>query len=313
MCDNNHSRVDEVVLHGFQFLYNFNAIFFSIILLIFIVILTGNILIITLISVSTLLRHPMFYFLKHLSVVDVLFTSHIVPVLLHVTLWGQGRLCISGCILQYFVHSFLAFIQSILLTVMAYDRYVAICDPLHYSTIMTFRTCFYLICFSWVFSCILISSEIIFISQLHFCYSNQIDNFFCDIGQILQMSSSDTSIIVWLDFVICFLTIFFPFMFVFGSYVCIFFTVFKMSSVSVGKKALSTCSSHLLIVCIYYGTLIAIYAVPVRDNRHNENKFKSLIYTVLTPLLNPIIYSLRNQEIVEALKKYIGLHILAKY
>ncbi|XP_073462175.1 olfactory receptor 10A7-like [Aquarana catesbeiana] len=310
MCEDNNTRVTEVVLHGFQNLSNYNIVFFCVLLLIFLVILVGNILIITLISIIPL-RHPMYFFLKHLSIVDVLFTSNIVPALLHVILWGQSHLSITGCIFQYYVHSFLAFIQSFLLTVMAYDRYVAICDPLHYSTLITTKTCYYLVCSSWILSYILISSEIIFLYQLQFCKTNYIDHFFCDIAPILQISSSDTFIIIWIDFVICFLTIFFPFVLVIGSYTCIFINILKMSSV-VRKKAFSTCSSHLLIVCLYYGTLTAIYAVPSGDNSHNENKFKSLIYTVLTPFINPIIYSLRNQEIIEDLEKLISQHIWAR-
>ncbi|XP_018421038.1 PREDICTED: olfactory receptor 10A7-like [Nanorana parkeri] len=312
MCEANNTRVSEVVLHGFQNLNKYNIVFFCVVLLIYIVILVGNLLIITLISVSYHLKHPMYFFLKHLSVVDVLFTSNIVPALLHVILWGLSHLSITACIFQYYVHSFLAFIQSFLLTVMAYDRYVAICDPLHYFALMTTKTCNYLVCFSWIFSYILISCETIFLYQLQYCNSNYIDHFFCDIAPILQIATSDTFIIVWIDFVICCLTIFFPFLFVIGSYTCIFVNILKMSSVIVRKKAFSTCSSHLLIVCLYYGTLIAIYAMPSGDNSHNENKFKSLIYIVLTPFINPIIYSLRNKEIMEGLKKLIGQHVWAK-
>ncbi|XP_075043533.1 olfactory receptor 10A7-like [Mixophyes fleayi] len=312
MCEDNYTTVTAVFLHGFQNFQNYNILFFIFFLLIYIVILIGNSLIIVLISVSQHLRHPMYFFLKHLSIADVMFTSNIVPALLHVILWGRGRLSIAGCIFQYYVHSFLAFIQSFLLTVMSYDRYLAICDPLHYSSLMTIRNCLHLICFSWMFSYIIITSEIMFMYQLQFCDTSDIDHFFCDIAQILEISSSDTTIIVWEDLVICFLTIFFPFLFVIASYICIFVTILKMTSLTGRKKVFSTCSSHLLIVIIYYGSLIAIYVVPSGDNSHNENKFKSLIYTVLTPFINPIVYSLRNQEIMEVLKKLIAMYVLTK-
>ncbi|XP_073515507.1 olfactory receptor 1M1-like [Phyllobates terribilis] len=309
MCEDNHTIVNDVVLHGFENLYdyNFNILLFSFFFLIFMIILVGNLLIIVLVSVSQHLRHPMYFFLKNLSIADVLFTSNILPALLHVVLWGSGHLSITGCILQYYLHSFLAFTQSILLTIMSYDRYLAICHPLHYAAIMNLRNCLYLVCFSWIFSYFLISSEIIFMFQLQFCDSDDIDNFFCDIAQILEISSSDYSTIIWVDFVICLLTIFFPFVFVVVSYVCIFITILKISSAIGRKKAFSTCSSHLAIVSIYYGTLIAIYMVP--SGASSQSKFKSLIYTVLTPFINPIIYSLRNKEILESLKKLINKHM----
>ncbi|KAM3920295.1 olfactory receptor 1M1-like [Leptodactylus fuscus] len=311
MCENNSITVNYVFLHGFKnlFKYNYNILFFFCFLLIFIIILFGNLLLIVLISISQHLKHPMYFFLKNLAIADVAFTSNILPALLHVILWGSGHLSIAGCILQYYVHSFLGFTQSFLLTVMSYDRYLAICYPLHYAYIMNFRNCLYLVCFSWIFSFLLISSEIILLFQLQFCDSSDIDHFFCDIAQILKISSSDISIIIWEDFVICLLTIFFPFLFVAVSYICIFVTIFKISSISGRKKAFSTCSSHLVIVCIYYGTLIAIYMVPSVENLQNQDKFKALIYTVLTPFINPIVYSWRNQEILEILKKFINMHI----
>ncbi|XP_056384166.1 olfactory receptor 10A7-like [Hyla sarda] len=195
---------------------------------------------------------------------------------------------------------------------MSYDRYLAICYPLHYASIMNATNCLYLVIFSWVFSYILISSEIISIFQMRFCGSGDIDHFFCDIAQIFEMSSSDNTILIWNDFVIALLTIFFPFLFVVVSYICIFVTILKISSITGRKKSFSTCSAHLLVVCVYYGTLMAIYMVPSGENSQNQNKFKSLIYTVLTPLINPIVYSLRNQEILGSLKKLIKKHIQAE-
>ncbi|XP_040264866.1 olfactory receptor 10C1-like [Bufo bufo] len=313
MCEDNYTAVNHVILHGFKNLYDYkyNIFLFLVLLVIFIVILVGNLLVIVLVSVCQHLKHPMYFFLKNLAISDILFTSNILPALLHIILWGSDHLSITGCILQYYLHSFLAFTQSFLLTIMSYDRYMAICHPLRYASFMNTRNCLCLVCFSWIFSYILISSEIIFIFQLQFCHSSDIDNFFCDIAQILEISSSDNSIIIWEDLVICFLTIFFPFLFVVVSYICIFVTILNISSVTGRKKAFATCSSHLVIVSIYYGTLITIYMVPARDNSRNQIKFKSLIYTVLTPFINPIVYSLRNQEILESLKLVIK-HVRAE-
>ncbi|XP_069823935.1 olfactory receptor 1J1-like [Dendropsophus ebraccatus] len=195
---------------------------------------------------------------------------------------------------------------------MAYDRYLAICYPLHYVTIINSKNCLYLVSFSWIFSFILMSSELIVIVQMEFCGSSVIDHYFCDIAEILQISTSYNTILMWDDFIVSLLSVFFPFLLIVASYNCIFFTILKISSMSGRKKAFSTCSSHLLVVCVYYGTLNSIYIVPSRDNSQNDNKFKSLIYIVLPPLINPIVYSLRNQDMLESIKKLMYKHVRAE-
>ncbi|XP_069823932.1 olfactory receptor 2K2-like [Dendropsophus ebraccatus] len=195
---------------------------------------------------------------------------------------------------------------------MCYDRYLAICYALRYAAIINSKNSLYLVSFSWIFSCFLMSSELIIIFQMEFCGSNVIDHYFCDITEILKISTSYNTILLWEDFVVSLLSVYLSFLLIVASYICIFFTILKISSMSGRKKAFSTCSSHLLVVCVYYGTLIAIYMVPSGDNAQNDNKFKSLIYTVLTPLINPIVYSLRNREILESIKTLMYKYVRAE-
>ncbi|XP_071972677.1 olfactory receptor 1S1-like [Engystomops pustulosus] len=306
MCQNNQTKVSEFILLGFYSFQDFKILPFLLFLFIYIVILCENLLIVLLISVSHYLKHPMYIFLQNLAVADILSTSNAVIPLLHVILKKTGRIHVSNCIFQYYILCFSGFAQSFLLTVMSFDRYLAICYPLHYATIINSRNSIQLVCSSWLVAFILITSEIILIYRLQFCNSNVIDHFFCDIAPILQLSTSDTTLVSWYDFVLSLFLIFVPFILVIISYICIIITILKMSSVIGRKKAFSTCSSHLTVVCTYYGTLIAIYLVPSSKNVLDENKFRTLMYTVITPLLNPIIYSLKNQEIIGSMKKLLN-------
>ncbi|XP_073514010.1 olfactory receptor 1S1-like [Phyllobates terribilis] len=303
MCQNNQTKVTEFILLGFYSFYDFEILFFLLFLFVYIVILSENLLIVALISVSQSLKHPMYLFLKNLSVVDILSTSNAVIPLLQVILKKTGRIHVSHCIFQYYILCFSGFVQSFLLTAMSFDRFLAICHPLRYSTIMNAENCLRLVCSSWLVAFLLITSEMILLYQLQFCQSNVIDHFFCDIAPVLELSTSDATLVSWYDFALSLSFIFVPFLLVLVSYICIIVTILKISSVIGRKKAFSTCSSHLAVVCTYYGTLIAIYLVPSSHRLLDENKFRTLMYTVITPLVNPVIYSLKNQEIIGAMKK----------
>ncbi|XP_053575514.1 olfactory receptor 490-like [Bombina bombina] len=298
MCGSNQTQIIEVLLLGFLDLYHFKALIFIVLLLMYILIISGNFLIIFLITVSEQLNIPMFFFIKHLAIGDVLLTTTIIPKMLEIILKDKVKLSIINCIIQLYIFGVSGFVQCFLLAVMSYDRYLAICNPLHYSSIMVAKLCLQLVTASWLLVCILISSGITLVSQLQFCGQNSINHFFCDFIPLLELSSSDTSILKTLDFVSSCFMMFFPFVYIIITYVYIFFTILNISSTTGRKKAFSTCSSHLTIVCAYYGTLIAVYMVP---SDGNVNKFRSLLYIVITPLMNPLIYSLRNIEIRGAL------------
>ncbi|XP_073434719.1 olfactory receptor 1S1-like [Dendrobates tinctorius] len=303
MCQNNQTKVTEFILLGFFSFYDFKILSFLLFLFVYVVILSENLLIVVLISVSQSLKHPMYLFLKNLSVADILSTSNAVISLLEVILKTTRRIPVWHCIFQYYIHCSSGFVQSFLLTVMSFDRYLAICHPLRYATVMNVENCLRLVCSSWLVAFLLMTGEMILLHQLQFCEFNVIDHFFCDIAPILELSTSDTTVVTWYDFALSLSFIFLPFVLVLASYICIIITILKISSVIGRKKAFSTCSSHLAVVCTYYGTLVAIYLVPSSQSLLDENKFRTLMYTVIIPLVNPVIYSLKNQEIIGAMKK----------
>ncbi|KAM4749380.1 olfactory receptor 10A3-like [Rhinophrynus dorsalis] len=215
---------------------------------------------------------------------------------------------VYGCITQYFVYSLSTCIECLLLTVMAFDRYLAICNPLRYSSIMNFRICNNLVLCSWLSGFIFMISLTVTVFSLQFCGSNIIDHIFCDLAPILQIASSDTSIVETEALFVTISLALFPFLIIIISYSCIFFTILRIPSVTGRQKAFSTCSSHLTSVNTYFGTLLTIYLTPSHGHSSNGNKILSLLYIIGTPLFNPIIYSLRNQEMKTCLETYIFFH-----
>ncbi|XP_073479853.1 olfactory receptor 10A7-like [Aquarana catesbeiana] len=305
MCGINQTQVTQIRLLGFRGLAKFKTLLFIVFLLTYLIILGGNLLIIILVTIVNHLKIPMFFFLKHLAIADVLLTTSVVPIMLDIIVIEEGRLSFVGCITQLYVFGIFGFVQCFLIAVMSYDRYLAVCKPLHYASLMNPRVCLQLVLGSWFLVTLITSYEIMVLVQLKFCGNNYIDNFFCDFGPIVELSTSDTSSLMLQDFVNSILMIFCPFTFIIITYMYIFFIILKISSAHGQRKALSTCSSHLATVCVYYGTLITVYMVPGDDSTVSINKYRSLLYTVVTPLMNPIIYSLRNQEIKKALLKCV--------
>ncbi|KAM5171518.1 olfactory receptor 5P81-like [Mantella aurantiaca] len=193
--------------------------------------------------------------------------------------------------------------QIFLLAIISYDRCLAICNPMRYHSFMKPHICVNMIVGSYLLA-FFVSSELILVCQFQFCDGNNIDHFFCDFGPLIELSTSDISSLLIIDFSMCIFSILLPFLFILITYVLIIFTIMNISSASGRWKAFSTCSSHLVTVCSYYGTLITVYVVPSNENSINANKFKSLLYIVMTPMVNPIIYSLRNQEIKKTLQNF---------
>ncbi|KAM3926768.1 olfactory receptor 5P81-like [Leptodactylus fuscus] len=306
MCEENQTQVTQIRLLGFRGLHKYKPLLFIVFLLTYIFILAGNLLIILLVTTIDHLKTPMFYFLKHLSTADVLITSCVVPVMLDMIFVEEGVLPFWGCMIQLYFYSIWGFVQCFLIAVMSYDRYLAICHPLRYSSLMDPDLCLRLVVGSWILVIVLISNEFIVLIQFNFCGLNYIDQFFCDFGPIVELATSDISILMLIDFVYSMFGIFLPFAFIIVTYFCIFFTILKISSALGKRKAFSTCSSHLTTVCAYYGTLIAVCIARSDDSSSIVNKYRSLLYIVVTPLINPIIYSLRNNEIKKAMEKIIS-------
>ncbi|XP_077137173.1 olfactory receptor 5G29-like [Ranitomeya variabilis] len=309
MSANNQTVVVEFLLLGFQNLHAFKFLLFSLLLLVYVASLGGNLLIITLVLLSNLLRSPMYIFLSQLSFCDTVFATNILPNMLRVILQEGSRLSVAGCITQYHVFGFSATTESFLLTVMSYDRYVAICNPLRYAAMMNSSLQVLLVSSSWFLSLVISLTSLFLICRLQFCGPNVIDHFFCDVAPLLELSCSDTAIIKIEIYVCSIPVVLFPFLFILGSYISIFMSIVRISTTSGRQKAFSTCSSHLTVVSLYYGTLFAVYVVPTSVSSLNLNKILSLLYTVVTPMFNPIIYSLRNQEIKSTLEGHVfGRH-----
>ncbi|XP_075434058.1 olfactory receptor 11A1-like [Ascaphus truei] len=303
MFQENQTTVTEFLLLGFPSLQTFNVALFTLFLVIYIMTLAANLLIIILVSNSQSLKSPMYFFLCHLSLSDMLLTTNIAPNMLHVVLNGGGTIYVTGCITQFYFHGVSATVETLLLTVMSFDRYLAICNPLRYTAIMDIRLCLHLVTWTWLIAFLLMIFIVIPMCQLQFCGPHIIDHYFCDFYPILELSCSDISILKLEDFVLAIPVVLFPFVFITSTYVSISLTILRIPSTTGRQKAFSTCSSHLAVVGTFYGTLIAIYITPSGGQSFNVNKVLSLLYTVGTPLFNPIIYCLRNQEIKLALRK----------
>ncbi|XP_077118633.1 olfactory receptor 5G3-like [Ranitomeya variabilis] len=302
MCDVNQTEVTEFLLLGFTGLYKYKFLLFILFFFSYLIILGGNLLIIVLVSTNHNLNTPMFYFLKHLAVADILSTTTIVPMMLNIILYDMKEVPVRICIFHLHMVSIFGFSPIILLTIMSYDRYLAICSPMRYNSIMQPHVCFKMVLGSWIFNFVL-SFEIIFVWQLEFCGSNVIDHFFCDFRILLELTTSDTNMFTLVDFVISIIGGVIPFALILISYLSIFFIIMTLSSSSGLSKAFSTCGSHLITVCIYYGTLFMIFIPTSNDRSLSANKFLSLLYIVVSPMMNPIIYSLRNQEIRRTLQQ----------
>ncbi|KAG8573939.1 hypothetical protein GDO81_008951 [Engystomops pustulosus] len=287
MNEKNQTKVYEIFLLGFKDLHNIKIPLFILLLLTYCVTICGNVLIIVLVSYSKTLQSPMYFFLTQLSISDIMLTTDIVPTTLTNIFAGKLILSFSGCITRFYIFGCSESTECLILAVMAYDRYLAICHPLHYATIMDFDLFLKMSIISWIFGALIVIITILALFGLEFCGPNIIDHFF------LEME------VFFLDIFVLIL----PFIMTVTSYGWIIKTILGLSSNLQRRKAFSTCSSHLTVVCIFYGTLIAIYMISTRGVSLTINKVASLLYTVVTPMLNPIIYSLRNKDIKETIRK----------
>ncbi|OCT90814.1 hypothetical protein XELAEV_18019431mg [Xenopus laevis] len=302
---NNHSMVTEIFLLGFQHLNGFKILIFSFLLLIHILTIYGNVLVIVLVTISQDLHSPMFFFLQQLSLSDLLQSMLIVPILLRTVINEGAKISLIGCITQLYIFAVTEGLQCLLLTVMSYDRYLAICNPLRYSSIMNLTFCVKCIVMSWLLALSFTSVTVIYTATQEFCNQNTINHFFCDYFPLLELSCSDASLAWILAITVSFPTLLIPFMLITVSYICIAHEILKITSNIGRQKAFSTCSSHLAVVSIFYGSLFVTYGVPTRNQSQTIGKLLSLLYTVVTPFLNPMIYSLRSADMKNALGNII--------
>ncbi|XP_078518716.1 olfactory receptor 1L6-like [Lissotriton helveticus] len=282
---------------------------FSLFFIMYSVALISNSTIMATIAADPQLHTPMYFFIWNLSLVDICMTTTIVPQLLFNMLSQRRTISFSGCITQLFFLIVTGNTNFLLLGAMAYDRYVAICKPLHYFMVMEKKFCMGLLAGSWVVGLLHSLLHSILTSRLPFCASNLIQSFFCDLPPLLKLSCSDTSINELLLFTEALVIILFSVSIVVISYTRIILTVLRIRTQEGRSKAFSTCSSHLIVVTLYYGTILFIYFRPSSSYSLEKDKAVTVVYTVITPMLNPFIYSLRNQKMKDSLKKIIGRFI----
>ncbi|XP_030402404.1 olfactory receptor 10A7-like, partial [Gopherus evgoodei] len=286
----NQTTIMEFILLGFGDLPELKILLFLMFLVIYITTMAGNILIIALVVTDQHLHIPMYFFLGNLSCLETCYISTILPRLLASLLTGDKTISFSGCITQLYFFGSLGCTECYLLAVMSYDRYLAICKPLHYSTVMNTRFYLQLAVGSWLNGSLATAIFILFMSPLIFCGPNEIDHFYCDSIPLIKLSCSDTHLIILLDFILACVFTLPPFLLTITSYVCVIATILRIPSTTGRQKAFSTCSSHLIVVTIFYGTIMIVYMLPKRETLRDLKKLFSLCYTVLTPIVNPLIY-----------------------
>uniref|UniRef100_G3WD98 Olfactory receptor n=2 Tax=Sarcophilus harrisii TaxID=9305 RepID=G3WD98_SARHA len=302
----NYTQVTEFILLGFPGSVGLHLSLFLLFLLVYSLTIIENIIIITLIKVNSCLHKPMYLFLSNLSFLEMWYISVTVPKMLLTFLEPEfGRISFMGCMAQLYFFLALACTECALLGVMAYDRYVAICNPLRYPVIMAPGLCLRLATSSWLSGFIISLGKVFFISRLGYCGPNVMNHFFCDVSPLLNLACTDMSMAELIDFLLALLILIIPLLVTIFSYISIISTVLKIPSTSGQQKAFSTCASHLAVVIIFYSASLFIYARPRAIYSFDYNKLVSVVYTVLTPLLNPIIYCLRNTEVKVALKKTV--------
>ncbi|XP_072480933.1 olfactory receptor 13A1-like, partial [Notamacropus eugenii] len=302
LASNNHSTVAEFILQSFSENPQVQIIIFSIFLGLFIMAFTGNSIIITVIILNPGLHSPMYFFLINLALMDNLSTSTVVPKLLQ-NLVSKNTISYGGCIAQIYFLTLCLGSELLLFTAMACDRYAAICQPLHYTTIMSKTVCCLTASAVWAVSVANATVHIIMTVRLSFCGPNVIDHFFCKMPPLLPLSCSSTDVnnvlLVVSDIFFAMLN----FLLILVSYGFIISSILKIRTKEGKKKAFSTCSSHLIVVTVYYSTIIYIYILPGLSQSLKKGKVASVIYAIVTPALNPVIYSLRNKDVKIALNK----------
>nr|XP_056720569.1 olfactory receptor 5B21-like [Euleptes europaea] len=299
----NQTRIMEFILLGFGTGQEAQIPLLFLFFIIYIMTISGNVLIVVLVVSDQHLHTPMYYFLANLSCLETFYSSAILPRVLYSLLTGDRSISFIGCIAQFYFFGTLVTTECFLLAAMSVDRYLAISKPLHYATLMNNKVCAQLATGSWVGGWLAITITTSFMSQLVYCGANEMDHFFCDFAPLVNLSCSNTRAVEVLSFILSSVCAFPPFFLTLATYVCIITSILRIPSTSGRRKVFSTCSSHLLVVIIFYGTLIIVYVLPNSSMLRDLNKVFSLLYTILTPLANPLIYSLRNKEVKEALKK----------
>ncbi|XP_057576574.1 olfactory receptor 1L3-like [Hippopotamus amphibius kiboko] len=302
---NHNSAISEFILLGLSSRPEDQKPLFVLFLIMYLVTLTGNLLIILAIHSNPQLQNPMYFFLSILSLADICYTTVIVPKMLVNFLSEKKTISYAGCLAQMYFFLVFGNMDSYLLAAMAIDRYVAICNPFHYVTVMNHGRCVLLVAFSIAFSYFHSLLHVLLVNWLTFCASNVIRHFFCDVNPVLKLACSSTSVNEVVTMTEGVASVMTPFLCVVMSYLRILIAILKIPSAAGKRKACSTCSSHLTVVTLFYGSIIYVYFQPL-SNYTVKDRVATIIYTVLTSMLNPFIYSLRNKDMKQGLEKLIS-------
>ncbi|XP_075409393.1 olfactory receptor 10A2-like [Tenrec ecaudatus] len=300
MVPGNQSLCSKFTFVAFSSLGELQSVLFVVFLAIYLFTVGGNLIIICLIWVTPSLHTPMYFFLVNLSFLELCYISSVVPQMLAHLLVENKTISLEGCAAQMYIFTILGLTECCLLAAMAYDRFVAICYPLHYTLRMSPPVCLKLAAASWTTGIMVESAQITWIFTLPFCGTGKIQHFFCDIMPVVKLACVDTSHLEIVFFVASVLFIMSPCLLILCSYMRILVAILRIPSAAGRRKAFSTCSSHVLVVSLFYGTALFTYIQPKTAHTPETDKATALMYTVVTPALNPVIYTLRNKEVKEA-------------
>ncbi|XP_056408685.1 olfactory receptor 5V1-like [Hyla sarda] len=302
MENSTQTSFKKFILLGLSNVPGLQVVFSFMFLLMYIVTLSGNFILIIVVQFNTRLQTPMYLFLTNLAIIDICFSSTVVPKILLNTLSRDKSISFFGCAAQLYFHLALGGTECLILAVMAYDRYTAICKPLQYNILMDKKFCLYLIGGCWIVSFFNAFLLTLYTFQLPFCKSNRIIHFFCEMPPLFHISCKDTWFNELAKYISVGLLVLGSFLMILASYLCITISILKIHSIKKLQKALSTCASHLTVVSLYYGAIMFMHFRPLHAYSPEQDRVVTILYTVVTPMLNPIIYSMRNKDVKKAIK-----------
>ncbi|XP_012376737.2 olfactory receptor 11H4-like [Dasypus novemcinctus] len=307
MNNSETSTVTAFVLLGFPGCHEMQIFLFSLFFGVYIFTMMGNGTIVCAVKWDQQLHTPMYILLGNFAFLEIWYITSTVPSMLVNFLSETKTIPFVGCFLQFYFFTSIGTTEAYFLCIMAYDRYLAICRPLHYPTIMTPRFCYILMSLCWVLGFLSYSVSTVQLSQLPFCGPNIIDHYLCDMEPLMALSCAPAPVTEIVFYILSSLIIILTLLYILGSYTLLLIAVLKVPSAAGRRKAFSTCGSHLTVVCLFFGALLAMYVSPTSDNPAATQKIITLFYSVVTPFLNPMIYSLRNKDMKAALKKVLRI------
>ncbi|XP_072275215.1 olfactory receptor 2G3-like [Pyxicephalus adspersus] len=303
MALGNDSVIVEFIFLGLSSNPKLQVILFIIFLLGYLIILTGNILIISITFTDTSLHTPMYFFLSNLSFLDICFSTSTIPRMLRDFASKTKIISYAECATQLYITLCFGETECFLLAIMAYDRYLAICHPLHYTTIMSKVVCIKIAASTWICGFLFSIIHVAFVLSLDFCGNNEINDFLCEVPEMLSMSCENSIVLECITFVLGTIILMIPITFILVSYIKIILSVLKITSSAGWRKTFSTCGSHIIVVTMYYGSCMAAYVKPKSSLAPETDKVITIFYCIVTPVFNPIIYTLRNNDFKSAFLK----------